>query len=100
MYRVLCNIYWNSEALSQIPPSIQAASKQGAVNQSRSEVVLVNAPSGDYVFCIITKNQKDERWKYDNEGFALIRKVSNLFWNYFEPESDWQPPVDADKWVK
>jgi len=57
MYRVLCNIYWNSEALSQIPPYIQAASKQGAVNQSRSEVVLVNAPSGDYIFCIITNNQ-------------------------------------------
>ena len=29
----------------------QAVSKQGAVAASRSEVVLVNAPSGDYVFC-------------------------------------------------
>ena len=100
MYRVLCNIYWSGEALSQIPPSIQAASKQGAVNQSRSEVVLVNAPSGDYVFCIITKNQKDESWKYSNEGFALIRKVSNLLWNYFEPESGWQPNVNSQKWAK
>lgn len=55
MYRILTRIYWNSEALSEIPPYVQAASKQGAVNQSRSEVVLVNAPSGDYVFCVITK---------------------------------------------
>jgi len=100
MYRVLCNIYWSGEALSQIPPSVQAASKQGAVNQSRSEVVLVNGPSGDYVFCIITNNQKDESWKYDNEGFSLIRNVSKLLWKYFEPESDWQPPVDAYKWAK
>jgi beta-lactamase class A len=49
--------------LSQIPPTVQVASKQGAVNQSRSEVVLVNAPSGDYVFCVITKNQQDESWE-------------------------------------
>jgi beta-lactamase class A len=95
MYRVLCNIYWNGEALSQFPPSVQAASKQGAVNQSRSEVVLVNGPSGDYVYCIITNNQKDESWKYDNEGFVLIREVSKQLWSYFEPESDWQPPADS-----
>jgi beta-lactamase class A len=100
MYRVLCNIYWNSEALSQIPPYVQAASKQGAVNQSRSEAVLVNGPSGDYVFCIITKNQKDESWKYENEGFVLIRNISHLLWNYFEPASKWRPPVDAEKWAK
>lgn len=100
MYRVLCNIYWNGEALSQIPPSVQAASKQGAVNQSRSEVVLVNGPSGDYVYCIITKNQKDESWDYNNEGYVLIRTVSNLLWNYFEPESGWQPSSDSQKWAK
>ncbi len=100
MYRVLCNIYWNGEALSQTPPYIQVASKQGAVNQSRSEVVLVNGPSGDYVFCIITKNQKDESWKYDNEGYVLIRNVSNLLWQYFEPGSDWQPPPDLENWAK
>ncbi len=100
MYRILCNIYWNGEALSQIPPYIQVASKQGAVNQSRSEVVLVNGPSGDYVFCIITKNQKDESWKYDNEGYVLIRMVSSLLWKFFEPGSDWQPPTDLEKWAK
>jgi len=100
MYRVLCNIYWSGEALSQIPPYVQAASKQGAVNQSRSELVLVNGPSGDYVYCIITKNQEDESWKYENEGFALIRNVSNTLWNYFEPDSDWHPPDDAQKWAK
>jgi beta-lactamase class A len=100
MYRILCNIFWNSEALSHIPPYVQAASKQGAVNQSRSEVVLVNSLSGDYVFCIITKNQKDESWKYDNEGFVLIRSLSKLLWDYFEPDSGWQPPVNLEKWAK
>jgi beta-lactamase class A len=63
-------------------------------------VVLVNGPSGDYVFCVITKNQKDESWGYDNEGFVLLRRVSKLLWNYFEPQSVWQPPAEAPKWAK
>lgn len=95
MYRFLTRIYWNGEALSQIPPWVQAASKQGAVDKSRSEVVLVNAPSGDYVFAVITKNAKDERYAADNEGYVLIRKVSALLWNEFEPRHRWSPDSGA-----
>jgi beta-lactamase class A len=49
MYRALTRVYWSGEALSALPPWVQAASKQGRWTRSRSEVVLVNAPSGDYV---------------------------------------------------
>ena len=94
MYRMLTRIYWNEEALSQIPPYIQAASKQGAVSHSRSEVVLVNAPSGDYVFTVITKNQEDKSWDADNEGFVLLRNVSRILWQHFEPESEWNARQD------
>lgn len=96
MYRMLTRIYWNGEALSAVPPWVQAASKQGAVNRSRSEVVLVNAPSGDYVFCVITKNQKDESWKPENEGYVLLRDVSALLWRYFEPDRPWSPAPGAE----
>ena len=92
MYRVLTRIYWNDEALSQIPPFVQTASKQGAVNQSRSEVVLVNAPSGDYVFSVITKNQADQSWDDDNAGFVLLREVSALLWAHFEPNHPYHAP--------
>ncbi|MND58764.1 Beta-lactamase regulatory protein BlaB [compost metagenome] len=97
IYRNLIRIYFDGEALSQIPPYIQVASKQGAVDQSRSEVVLVNAPHGDYVFCIITKNQKDESWHANNEGYVLIRKLSALLWNYFEPNYGWKPAEGSEK---
>jgi beta-lactamase class A len=96
MYRHLTRSYWTGEALSQLPPTVQAASKQGAVDQSRSEVVLVNAPSGDYVFCLITKNQQDESWTYDNEGYVLLRRVSALLWRHFEPDHPWTPAPGAD----
>lgn len=98
IYRNLVRIYWDSEALSQIPPYIQVASKQGAVDRSKSEVVLVNAPHGDYVFCVITKNQKDTRWVKDNAGYVLLRQVSALLWNYFEPNSKWKPAEGIDEW--
>ncbi len=98
MYRALTRIYWNDEALSQLPPTVQAASKQGAVNASRAEVVLVNAPHGDYVFAVITRNQQDESWEHDNEGFVLIRNVSRTLWRYFEPDSQWQPAAGMERY--
>lgn len=99
MYRNLIRIYYDAEALSQIPPYVQAASKSGAVDQARSEVVLVNAPHGDYVFCITTKNQKDTSWDQQNEGFTLIRNLSALLWNYFEPKSKWAPAKGVEKYA-
>ena len=96
MYRTLTRSFWTGEALSQLPPTVQAASKQGAVDRSRSEVVLVNGPSGDYVFCVITKNQADESWRPDNEGYVLLRRLSALLWRRFEPHHPWTPAVGAD----
>lgn len=100
MYRVLTKPYWDGEAISQVPPTIHVASKSGSVDASKSETVLVNAPSGDYAFCIITKNQKDQRWQNDNEGYVLIRKVSRELWKYFEPPSTWGPLPGHEKWIK
>jgi beta-lactamase class A len=91
MYRDLTHVFWDEYALSQIPPEIQVASKQGMVNASRSESVLVNAPHGDYVFYIATKNNADTRWEPDNEAWQLARKVSSVIWNYYEPAYHWKP---------
>ncbi len=98
IYRNLIRIYFDSHALSQIPPYVQVASKQGSVDQSKSEVVLVNAPHGDYVFCVITKDQKDDRWEMDNEGYILIRNISHLLWEEFESSDDWKPADRIKEW--
>jgi beta-lactamase class A len=99
MYRHLTRQFWNGEALSQIPPYIQVAAKTGALDESKSEVDFVNAPHGDYVFCIITKNQKDTSWARTNEGRVLIRKISALLWNYFEPGYKWKPLAEEEKYL-
>ena len=99
MYRTLNRIYWDENALSQIPPYIHTISKQGAVDASRSETVLVNAPHGDYVFSIITKNNQDQSWTPQNEADILIKKVSALLWHSFEPKSKWQPAAGIEKYM-
>jgi beta-lactamase class A len=98
IYRNLIRIYFDGQSLSQIPPYIQVASKSGSLDQSRSEVVMVNAPHGDYVFCVITKNQKDDSWRSNNEGYVLLRKISKLLWGYFEPQSKWKPADKIQEW--
>ena len=98
MYRLLGRQFWDGDALSQIPPTIQLIAKNGAVNRSKSEVVLVHAPHGEYVFCITTKNQTDERWQPDNEGRVLLRTLSRLIWKHYEPKYNWKPLDDSAKW--
>ncbi len=98
MQRCLARIYWDAEALSAIPPNVHVLSKQGAVNRSRSEVVLVHAPHGDYVFCVITKEQQDQSWGADNEGFVLLRAVSARLWRHFEPDRPYTPPEGFEKY--
>jgi beta-lactamase class A len=98
IYRNLIRIYWDRESLSQIPPYVQAASKTGALDRSKSEVVLVNAPHGDYVFCVISKNLQDQRWVRENAGYVLLRNVSRTLWEYFEPDSKWKPADGIAEW--
>ena len=83
MLRLLGRNYWDEESISEIPPTIFVASKNGAVNASRSETLLVMAPRNPYIFSIITKNQRDVSWQRENEGWVLARKLSALLWQYY-----------------
>jgi beta-lactamase class A len=100
MLRTLSKPYWDGEAVSQIPPTVHVASKSGAVSASKSEVVLVDAPSGPYVFCVATRSQQDQRWEDDNEGYVVIRRISRALWQHFEPGSRWAPRPGDRRWVK
>ena len=90
MLRCLGRNYWDEEAIGQIPPDVFVASKNGAVNQSRSEVLYVKAPNNPYVFSVITRNQQDQSWDNPNEGWVLARTLSRDLWNHFEPRSSWK----------
>lgn len=90
MYRLMTKGYYDENAISQVPPYVQVAAKSGSVDASRSEVLLVNAPHGDYVFYVGTKGNKDQRWTRDNEASEMIRRISALLWGRFERGSKWR----------
>jgi beta-lactamase class A len=95
MLRAMSRNFWDEdESLSSFPPYIEVFSKNGCVNASRSEAMIVNAPNRPFVFCIFTKNNQDQRWTHDNEAWTLARSVATLLWDYFEPTDTWTPPVN------
>lgn len=83
MLRLLGRNYWDEEAISQIPADVFIASKSGAVDASRNEVLFVNGKKCRYVFCICTKNNIDRSWNTNNEAWELTRKISKLLWEYY-----------------
>ena len=85
MLRTMGRQYWDEVAISQIPPNIFVASKSGALDECRNEILYVNAPH-PYIFSIFTKNNKDQSWEYNNEAWVLTRKLSALLFGYFNPE--------------
>jgi beta-lactamase class A len=92
MLRLLSRQYWDEEAMSQVPPGIFIADKNGAVDASRSEVMYVNSKKNPYILSIFTKNNQDVTWDHSNEAWVLTRKLSALLWKYFNPDSGWVAP--------
>lgn len=82
MIRLLGRNYWDEEALSEIPATIFAASKSGAVDASRSEILLVVAKE-PYILSVFTKNNKDQSWNATNEAWVLFRKLSKIVYDYY-----------------
>lgn len=97
MLRSLARNFWDSHAISEIPPYAQVFSKNGAVDESRSEVLLVNGKKATYVFCIATKNIKDTSWNNKNEAWVLTKKISRILWEYFEKNDKWKPAAGQEK---
>ncbi len=83
MLRMLGRNYWDEQAIASIPPDVFIASKGGAVDASRSEVLFVNGRGARYIFCICTKNNKDQSWEATNEAWVLTRKISKVLWDHF-----------------
>lgn len=87
MLRCMGRNFWDEdEAISRFPPTIEVFSKNGCVNASRSEAMIVNAPHRPFVFCVFTKNNTDQRWSHDNEAWTLARNIADVLWKHFEPD--------------
>ena len=81
--RLLGRNFWDEEAISQIPSDVFIASKSGAVDESRSEVLFVNGKHCRYIFCICTNHNQDQSWNANNEAWELARRLSKLLWQKY-----------------
>lgn len=95
MLRLLTHQYWDDFFIYHIPPMTPKANKTGAVDRSRSDVALIEAPNRAYILAAFTKKQTDTRWEADNEGDVALRKISELAWRLHAPDHSWRPPSDA-----
>jgi beta-lactamase class A len=84
MIRLMGRNYWDEEGLSQIPAGVFVASKNGAVNASRSELMYVNHPKNPLIISIFTKNNKDTSWGVNNEAWILTRKMVKTIWEFYQ----------------
>lgn len=94
MYRFLKNQFYNERSLSQFPAEISTIDKTGSLDESRNEVVLVNAPHGDFIFSIFTNNNKDRSWTKSNAAENLTKKIANIIWNHYEADFTPYPQID------
>lgn len=84
MLRLLGRNFWDEdEGISVIPPTVEVFSKNGCVNASRSEAMIVNVPGNPFVFCIFTKNNKDTRWTGENEAWTMARKLAAWLYDHY-----------------
>lgn len=83
MLRLMSRNYWDEEAISRIPADVFIASKSGAVDASRSELLYVNGKKCSYIFSICTKNNVDRSWEASNEAWELTRRISQYLWQYY-----------------
>ena len=84
MLKLLSRNYWDEEGLSQIPAGVFVASKNGAVDASRSEVMYVKGNGREYVLCVATQKNTDIRWTQENEAWTMIRKIAALVWKQLD----------------
>ncbi len=84
MLRLLGRNFWDDVSLSKVPPTVAVFSKNGAVDASRSEVMLVNGCDRPYLLAVFTKNNKDKSWASGNEAWVLTRKISQMTWEHFK----------------
>lgn len=98
MLRILGTQYWDNYIAASVPPTVKTLSKVGALSRMRGDAAVVYGPV-PYILVVITDSQKDQRWVYENEGTAAIRKISSLVWNTLHPRAQYQPPADGPRFA-
>ena len=66
-----------------LPAGTVVAHKTGSVNACKTDAGIIYLKSGPVAICVLTDENKDERWVADNAGQVLIAKVAKEVFDHF-----------------
>ena len=75
-----------------LPPRTKFAHKTGAVSASRTNAGIIDSPSGPIVICVLTANNEDRSWSYNNEAQVLCGKIARIAYDHFNTAEDSADP--------
>lgn len=74
-----------------LPAHVKVAQKGGAVAAVRTDAGLIFTEKGTIALCVLTNQNKDQRWTADNSGNVLCAQIARLVYEHYNQEE----PVDT-----
>ena len=66
-----------------LPPGTKIAFKTGSVDASKTAAGIIETPGGPVAVCVMTEENKDQRWITDNAGNRLCADVARVVYDYY-----------------
>lgn len=66
-----------------LPPGTVVAHKTGSVNASKTDAGIIYTTTGPVAVCVLTDENKDQRWAADNAAQVLIGKIARQVFDHF-----------------
>ncbi len=67
-----------------LPAGTKVAHKTGSVSAVRTAAGIIEAKSGPIALCVLTRDNKDQRWTDDNASEVLTSKIALAIFEHFE----------------
>ncbi len=67
-----------------LPAGVKVAHKTGSVSAVRTDAGLIEAKSGPIAICVLTRNNKDQRWTEENAAEVLTSRIARAVYDHFE----------------
>ncbi|HEY4262123.1 MAG TPA: serine hydrolase, partial [Schlesneria sp.] len=71
-----------------LPKETKVALKTGSVNASRTVAGIIESPSGHIAVCVLTSNNKDQRWADDNAAVLLSAEIARIVYQHFNQQDE------------
>lgn len=70
-----------------LPHGTKVAMKTGSVNASRTAAGILQTPGGPVALCVMTDENKDQRWHPDNAGDRLCAEIARAVYTEYENQA-------------